>query len=270
MTDGDNGLAGFLRAHRARVQPADAGLPGGTGRRVVGLRREEVAVLAGVSADYYARLEQGRERHPSPQVLGALAQALRLEPDSREHLYRLARLLPGVVESGEQVHPALRRLLDSFPFASGYVIDPVFDVLATNAVADALFCPFRHKDNSVRMLFLDPVAREFFGDWEMMARSSVQALRLNAGRFPGHPRIEALVAEVGRASREFRALWRDHSVHGLVRTVKTIRHPQIGRLELTFQTFDVRDAPGQQLLVGTAAEGSAGERALRALGRVRA
>jgi transcriptional regulator with XRE-family HTH domain len=138
-----NRLGDFLRASRARLDPADAGLIGGSSRRVPGLRREEVAVLAGVSADYYARLEQGRERNPSAQVIDAIGRALCLSPDARGHAYRLAGLSPSLAAntSRDVVHPALLQLLDSFPSAAAYVLSPAFDVLATNSIAAALLSP---------------------------------------------------------------------------------------------------------------------------------
>src|SRR5882757_3725472 len=129
-----NRLGEFLRAHRARLEPSDVGLRGGGDRRVAGLRREEVAVLAGVSIDYYTRLEQGRERHPSAQVLDAIGQALRLNPDARGHIFRLAGLNPKlrVPRPRDQVHPELLGLLDSFPSSAAYVLSPAFEVLAAN------------------------------------------------------------------------------------------------------------------------------------------
>jgi len=144
-----NKLGEFLRAYRARVEPGEAGLIGGTNRRVVGLRREEVAVLAGVSADYYGRLEQGRERNPSAQVLDAIGRALRLDADARGHLYRLAGLNPNLSAGSAQdlVHPSLLQLLQSFPTAAAYVLSPVFDILATNTIAAALLSPFSGTDN---------------------------------------------------------------------------------------------------------------------------
>lgn len=248
-----NELGDFLRAARARVGPGDAGLPGGvTARRVKGLRREEVAALAGVSADYYARLEQGRERHPSGQVVEAVARALRLGADARGHAYRLAGLTPvaRADQASPMVEPHLRRLLRSFPAAAAYILGPAFDVLAANRIAEALLAPFGAERNMTRILFHHPRAAEVFADLDMLRRATVHALRLNAGRFPHHEGIRALVEE---ASPAFRDLWADQRVGALPRAVKIFVHPVAGRVELTYQTFDVVDAPGQILHVGTPA-----------------
>ncbi|MFC0548722.1 helix-turn-helix transcriptional regulator [Kutzneria chonburiensis] len=254
MVTRENQLGEFLRASRARLEPGQAGLPDDlTTRRVAGLRREEVAVLSGVSADYYTRLEQGRERNPSSQVVGALARALRLGPDARDHLLRLAGLHPGVLEVPPlQVDPSLLQLLDAFPRAAAYVLGPAFDVLAANRIATALLSPFGKERNMPRILFTHPAARVVFVEWSLVAGATVRALRLNAGLFPSDPGISAVVAELTAASAEFRALWEDQTVGGLMRAYKVFVHPRVGRVELTYQTFDVKDTPGQQLLVGTA------------------
>ena len=258
MVTRENQLGEFLRSSRARLEPAEVGLPGvnmagdTATRRVAGLRREEVAVLSGVSADYYTRLEQGRERNPSAQVVSALARALRLSPDARDHLHRLAGLHPGVLDvPPARVDPSLAQLLDAFPRAAAYVLGPAFDVLAANRVATALLSPFGDERNMPRILFTHPAARVVFVEWPLVASATVRALRLNAGLFPSDPRISAVVAELSAESVEFRELWADQTVAGLTRAYKVFVHPRVGRVELTYQTFDVKDAPGQQLLVGT-------------------
>jgi transcriptional regulator with XRE-family HTH domain len=270
MTTTRNALGEFLQAGRGRLEPGDVGFPVGGTRRVAGLRREEVAVLAGVSADYYGRLEQGRERNPSPQVIGAIARALRLDADARGHMYRLAGLNPGMApDSGrELVHRSLLELLDAFPHSAAYVLSPSFDVLATNPVAAALLTPFTGTQNMVRVLFRDPQARVVFTEWPVVARATVRALRLHAGLYPGDLDIAAVVEDMLDESEEFRELWEDNAVAGLSRAFKVFVHPELGRIELTYQTFDVHDAPGQQLLVGTAAPGSASADAMAILASI--
>jgi transcriptional regulator with XRE-family HTH domain len=268
-----NVLGDFLRAGRTRLEPSDVGLPAGNGtRRVKGLRREEVAVLAGLSADYYARLEQGRETSPSPQVVDALGKALRLNADARAHLFRLAGVNPGTKVGGlrDRVHPDLLRLLDAFPTAAAYVLGPAFDILATNAIADALLSPFSGERNMPRILFTHPRARAVFPDWQLITSATVYALRLNAARFSDVPEIDELVGELQDASVEFRALWDDQNVRGLTRAYKVFVHPEVGRVELTYESFDVRAAPGQELLVGSAKPGSLSEKALTYLASIAA
>ncbi|MDF6021291.1 helix-turn-helix transcriptional regulator [Streptomyces sp. JH34] len=268
MRQPQNELGAFLRANRARTEPTDVGLLAGGGRRrVKGLRREEVAVLAGVSVDYYARLEQGRERHPSPQVVDAVGRAMRLTPDARTHLFRLAGLHSALtsVAGRDTVHPSLLHLLDAFPAAAAYVLSPAFDVLAKNAVATALLAPFDGTVNMVRVLFQHSRAREVFVDWPVVARATVHALRLHAGRFPDDIGISGLVAELSQESSDFRSLWQENEVENMARAFKTFVLPGVGRIELTYQTFDVHDAPGQQLLVGVPEPGSASAAAIASL-----
>jgi transcriptional regulator with XRE-family HTH domain len=237
-------LGDFLRAQRARTSPHDVGLPSVAGRRVAGLRREEVAVLSGVSADYYARLEQGRERTPSAQVVDAICHALRLAPDAREHAFRLAKLSPTAARTGETVSPELLQTMDAFPHAAAYVTNPAFRVLIANPAATALITPLQQRDPSVlAALFLDPAAREFYVNWDEVSQASVSALRLAEGFTPTHPEVTDLIARLRRDSTTFRELWNDHAVAGLTATQKTIRHPDVGMLTLSYQTFDVRSCP---------------------------
>lgn len=179
------------------MEPASFGLPAVGDRRVEGLRREEVAVLAVVSADYYTRLEQGRERNPSAQVVNGIAHALRLDADARTHLFRLAGLMPTprLGAARDQVHSALLQLLDNFPTAAAYVLNPAYEILATNRIAQALLAPFG-MTNMLRMMFEHPQARVIFGDWDAVVARAVRAVRLNAGTYPDDPEIKALVADL--------------------------------------------------------------------------
>ncbi|WP_346618375.1 helix-turn-helix transcriptional regulator [Blastococcus montanus] len=270
MTSGD--LAAFLVARRARLRPADVGLVSSGVRRVEGLRREEVALLAGVSVDYYTRLEQGRERHPSAAVLRGLSQALRLDREACDHLFRLAGVPTGgpVAPAPATVDPHLRVLLDSWPDTPAMVIDRVLDVLALNSLAEQLYADFATADNIARMTFLDPAGRTFFADWSRAADACVANLRHALGCDQHDPGLHALVGELTRGSAEFRSRWPRNDVRGKTQEAKTFDHRGVGLLTLTHHTFEVRAAPGQQLVVYGAEPGSTSAGALRLLGALAA
>ncbi|MGW7486453.1 helix-turn-helix transcriptional regulator [Streptomyces sp. NPDC054786] len=268
-----NELGGFLRAHRSQVLPEDVGMPSHGRRRVAGLRREEVAVLAGMNADYYARLEQGRERHPSPQVLDALSRALRLDDDGRTHLHRLAGVAPDPLPAArgrEAVDPALRQLIDTYAHTPAFLLDPALDILAANALAKALFSPFERADNLARMVFLDPAGRQFYPRWNRTAEVTVANLRQAVGSDPHAPRPAELIRTLSAASAAFTELWHSHTVRGKTHDAKEFIHPEVGGLSLTYQAFDVRGAPGLQLVIYQAEPGSPSAEALSLLGTLSA
>lgn len=260
-------LGAFLSTCRAHVQPEDLGLRSHSVRRVAGLRREEVAMLAGISVDYYARLEQGRERFPSAGVLNALASALLLDQDQRQHLFRLSGLTPsenvGVPESVDQ---SLLDLLSLWSHTPSLVINRHLDILAQNTLAEALYSGFEELDNLARMTFLDPFGQRFFADWERAASSCVANLRLALGHRSSVESTRQVVAEIYDQCAIFREFWDCTNVRGKTRDAKDFEHPEVGRMTLTFNAFDVRSAPGLQLIVYQAAPGSASADKLAILG----
>jgi transcriptional regulator with XRE-family HTH domain len=267
--DSDNPLGRFLRARRALVQPQDTGLPAGTRRRVAGLRREEVAVLAGVSTDYYVRLEQGRERHPSAQVIDALARALGLDEEAVDHLNRLARPVAGASRPPawpERVSPVLLRMMEGWHSTPAVVLGRCLTVLAHNALGRALFAGHTHSGDLLRLVFLDPDGRQFYPDWERVAVNTVAGLRSAAGTDHDDPRLIAAVGELSLKSEEFRRLWARHDIRQKTRETKCFRHPLVGELTLDYESLTVNSAPGQQLVVYQAEAGSPSEQALSLLG----
>ncbi|TCR16317.1 helix-turn-helix transcriptional regulator [Streptomyces sp. BK205] len=265
--DSDNPLGLFLRARRALVRPEEAGLPAGSRRRVAGLRREEVAVLAGVSTDYYVRLEQGRERSPSAQVVDALARALGLEEDAADHLHRLARPVGTRARpQPEAVSPALLRMMEGWHRTPALVLGRCLTVLAHNHLGGALFAGHTHSGDLLRLVFLDPDAREFYPDWDAVAMNSVAALRACAGTAREDPRMIATVGELSLRSEEFRRLWARHDIRRKTRESKRFRHPLVGELTLDYESLTVNSAPDQQLVVYQAEPGSPSEQALALLG----
>jgi transcriptional regulator with XRE-family HTH domain len=278
MTDqrsapGEKGeLREFLRTRRARITPEEAGLTPVPGtRRVPGLRREEVAQLAGVSVDYYVRLERGRNVNVSEAVLDAIARALRLDEDERGHLFAVARParsrrrpLPP-----QRVRPGLYRVLEAMAEVPALIVGRRTDVLATNRLARALYTDFDalpHRErNMSRFVFLDEGARELYADWEDVARSSVAALHLYAGQHPHDPRLAELIGELSLRDPDFRRWWADHDVQRRTFGSKQFHHPVVGDLTLGYEALAVTGDPDQTLGVYTAEPGSASEEALRLL-----
>ncbi|QXJ19771.1 helix-turn-helix domain-containing protein [Actinomadura graeca] len=270
--DSENRLGGFLRARRDLVRPEDAGLPPGVRRRVPGLRREEVAALAGVSTDYYVRIEQGRERHPSPQVLEALVRALRLGAEEAAHAHRLAYPMPErpARPPDEQVSPGLLRMMRAWPHTPAVVLGPLLTVLAHNLLGGALFDGHAHSRDLMRLVFLDPGARDFYPDWDRVALNTVAGLRESAGTGAPDPRLRALVAELSAHSAAFRGLWERHDIRQKTRETKRFRHPLAGEITLEYESLTINSAPGQQLVVYQAEPGSPSAHALTLLGSLAA
>ncbi|WP_217552650.1 helix-turn-helix transcriptional regulator [Streptomyces sp. GbtcB6] len=266
-------LAAFLRSRRERISPAEVGLPHGPRRRTPGLRREEVAQLAFISAEYYTRLEQARAPRPSREVLGGLVRALRLSDAERGHLHHLAGAPPGPPPGpSREVRQSLLDLLHRLPQAAAFVTSATFEVLAWNDLAAALmedFSALPPRDrNLMRRAFLTPrpAGSRLYGvsDVDAFARLSAQRLRAAAGRFPDSPEVTGLVAELLAGSEEFRRLWESHDVSAEPTLVKTFRHPVVGPVTVNCDALDITDRD-QQVVIYTATPGSRSEEALRLL-----
>ncbi|OIK07411.1 helix-turn-helix transcriptional regulator [Streptomyces monashensis] len=270
----DGEVGDFLRSRRARIQPEEVGLPSHGRRRVPGLRREEVAQLAGVSVDYYIRLEQGRgaggtsrtkSGGVSDAVLDAIARVLRL--DETEHAYLRTVARPQHRHKGErsprrpapQVRPGVQSLLDGMEHSPAFVLGRRMDVLAWNALGDAVNgfsrVPAAGR-NMPRQVFLNPSARELYPEWSAVAATTVANLRLAAGRHADDPELCALVGELSLKSEDFRRLWADHEVRECAYGVKRIRHPVAGLLTLPYETLTVGQEPEQTIVVYTPEKGS--------------
>ncbi|MFF1560208.1 helix-turn-helix transcriptional regulator [Streptomyces sp. NPDC058279] len=261
-------IGDFLRSRRARIRPEETGLASHGRRRVPGLRREEVALLAGVSVDYYIRLEQGRGPSVSDAVLDAIARVLRLDPTEHSHLRALARPAP-TPEAVQDIRPGVRLLLDAVGGAApAFVLGRRMDILAWNALADAVAGHSRMpagSRNIARHVFLDPVARELYPQWARIAEETVGYLRLDAGQHPGDPLLAALTQELADRSEEFRRLWADHAVKEKTHGVKLIDHPVVGRLVLPYETLALPGEPDQLVVVYTPQPGSETARRLARL-----
>jgi transcriptional regulator with XRE-family HTH domain len=266
-------LSEFLRTRRARLKPGDVGLPDyGRHRRVPGLRREELAQLAGVSVAYYTRLEQGNGRNVSAEVLDAIARALRLSDAEHAHLVHLARPKQYKKKPSartQQVRTSLRQLLDTLDGVPAYITGRRSDILVWNRMAAAVFGDWSElpaqERNWARLVFLRPAYRELFVDWEQKASDVVSYLRMDAGCHPDDPRLSALVGELSVKSEEFRRLWAAHDVKEKGHGVKRLRHPLVGELTLSFESFHVADDGEQCLCTYHAEPGSPSAEALRLL-----
>ena len=259
----DNEFGDFLRTRRAKVSPADVGLPGGSRRRVAGLRREELAQLAGISVEYYQRLEQGRATRPSDEVLDAIAGILGLSEVEHTHLHRLAApRRPRRAESGAHdvvdpparpsVRPELARTLALMDRIPALAINDVFDVLAMNGPSRALFPDVaalpEDERNLARFLFLTPAGRDFYVEWDDVAAATVAQLRWTIGRFPHDPGATALIVELSDSSADFGRLWAAGDVEVRAHGSKSIRHPALGVLRVFYENLELAGPERQRVV----------------------
>ena len=266
-------LSEFLRTRRARLKPEDVGLPDfGRHRRVPGLRREELAQLAGVSVAYYTRLEQGNGQNVSAEVLDSIARALRLTGAEHAHLTHLAKPKQHKKKPSarsQQVRGALRQLIDTLDGVPAYVVGRRSEILVWNRMAAAVFGDWSEmpaqERNWARMVFLKPEYRELFVEWDQKASDIVSFLRMDAGCHPDDPRLSALVGELSVKSEEFRRLWATHDVKEKSHGVKRLHHPLVGELALSFETFRLAGDEEQSMITYHAEPGSPSAEALRLL-----
>jgi transcriptional regulator with XRE-family HTH domain len=268
----------FLMSRRAKVTPADAGLVAGANRRVAGLRRTEVALLAGVSVEYYAKLERGAIAGASASVLEAIAEALQLDDTERAHLFDLARAADGIPTSGRArrratrvsvSRPSLSWALDAITDGVAFVRNQQQDLLATNALGRVFYRQLigdgGRTPNMARFQFLDPASREFYPDWDLFAQMCVDIMRAEAGRDPHDRGLQDLVGELSTRSEVFRRLWGAHNVRTHGTGTKRFHHPDVGELVLAYEELAITAEPGLVLLVYTAEPGSPSADRLRLL-----
>uniref|UniRef100_A0AAU2V336 Helix-turn-helix transcriptional regulator n=1 Tax=Streptomyces sp. NBC_00003 TaxID=2903608 RepID=A0AAU2V336_9ACTN len=268
-------LSEFLRSRRARLKPGDVGMPDhGRHRRVPGLRREELAQLAGVSVAYYTRLEQGNAQNVSVEVLEAIGRALRLNDTEQNHLTHLAKgkakKKRASAARAHEFRPALQELIDAMEGVPAYLLGPRLDILAWNRLAAALLGDLSQlppqERNLARHVFLDPASRSLYVDWHNKAVDVVSVLRLCAGCYPDDPQLTALIGELSVKSEEFRSMWAAHTVADKGHGVKRLRHPVVGELTLAYETLKLPDAHDLSLVTFHAEPGSKSEESLRLLG----
>jgi hypothetical protein len=271
-------LREFLTTRRARLTPGQAGLPDyGGRRRVPGLRREEVALVAGMSTEYYVRLERGNAAGVSEAVLEGISRALQLDDAERSHLYDLVRAASRGTRpqrrrgraGAQQVRPGVRQLLDAMENVPALVQNGRLDILAVNRIGQAvlseMYAQPQRPANFGRFVFLDPRAHSFYRDWDDAARQTVALLRAEAGRAPYDRALTGLVGELSTRSDAFRALWASHDVREHRTGIKLIRHPVVGDLDLSYEAMDLTTDPGLLFLAYTAAPGTPSNDALRVL-----
>ncbi|MFC9502950.1 helix-turn-helix domain-containing protein [Streptomyces sp. NPDC057002] len=257
-----NELGEFLKARRAELNPSEVGLRGGQRRRVRGLRREEVALLAAISTEYYARIEQGRLQASAP-LLSELAQVLRLNEDQRTYLFELAAketVRPSTSRDRQQVDTQLQRMLDDLTATPAFVIGRRTDILGWNQLAAALWTDFARypvrERVFVRLLFTEPWMRELYTDWEEVTRLAIAQLRMESARYPGDRALTALVDELSARDTQFRQWWTEHDVAARGKGTKKLRHPAVGELTLDWDTLTCATDPEQHIIVWTAAPDS--------------
>ena len=265
MTAQGNALGDYLRARRAQVRPEDVGLVAGARRRVRGLRREELAILAGISAEYYLRLEQGRDKNPSQQILDALARTLQLDIKGTEYLYQLAGSSRGRQPDLETAADGLDALIDQFQMPA-IIANRYQDVLAANAIACALSPGFVPGQNFLRWRLVEPAAREFFVDWDDATDIVVSGLREVAGGASNDHRMRTLVAELSSVSSRFRELWARAEV-GYRPGLTHVRHPVVGELYLHRYRLSIPHSGGQHVIIFSAEPDSPTAEALEKLRR---
>jgi transcriptional regulator with XRE-family HTH domain len=264
----------FLTSRRAKITPQQAGLPAGRNRRVTGLRRSEVASLAGMSVEYYSRLERGNLAGVSEEVLEALARALELDEAERAHLHDLARAAASRRFPRAQpgsVRQSLQATLDAITTAPALINNGRGDMVAANALARALFSEMfvsspQRPVNNARFVFLDPRATAFYRDWSKAADDTVAILRTQAGQDPHNRALSDLVGELSTQSEEFRTRWAAHNVRQHFTGTKRVRHPAVGEIELNYEVFDISTDPDLRLVVYTTQPSSTSEDAVKLLG----
>jgi transcriptional regulator with XRE-family HTH domain len=256
-----NHLGDYLRARRGQVTPSEVGLVAGPRRRVAGLRRDELALLAGISSEYLQRLEQGRDRHPSTEVLDSIARALRMDAKATAYLHQLAHPTPRSHElHAEHVSAAIAELVDQFPMPT-IVVSRYQDVLAANSIARALSPGFQVGQNLSRWRFLDPAAKHVYPDWDEATALAVGGLRELSADDPDDPRLLALIDDLSSSSERFKKLWEQADV-GYTKGINHMRHPDVGDLCLTRTKLDLPHTGGQHILTYHAPPDSASTRAL--------